>query len=83
MRTSIVESMEKESIASAIIVVKNKASNYAKQATKRFEPVFHLELFYENDLLVDITEHFLVPPHILLSYQDYSRLLGWRTHCCF
>ena len=70
MRTSIVESMEKESIASAIIVVKNKASNYAKQATKRFEPVFHLELFYENDLLVDITEHFLVPPHILLSEEE-------------
>lgn len=76
MRSSIVESMEKESIASAIIVVKNKASNYAKQATKRFEPVFHLELFYENDLLVDITEHFLVPPHILLSEEEKKEVLA-------
>lgn len=77
MRTSIVESMEKESIASAIIVVKNKASNYAKQATKRFEPVFHLELFYENDLLVDITEHFLVLPHILRVRRRRRRC--WRV----
>ena len=29
--------------------------------------MFHLDLFSENELLVDITEHFLVPQHILLE----------------
>ena len=71
----IVENMQKEEIASAVIIVKNKASNYAKIATKRFEPVFHIDLFSENDLLVDITEHFLVPPHILLSEAETKDLL--------
>ena len=71
----IVENMQKEEIASAVIIIKNKASNYAKIATKRFEPVFHIDLFSENDLLVDITEHFLVPPHILLSEAETKDLL--------
>ncbi|KAK8832738.1 hypothetical protein WA577_004132 [Blastocystis sp. JDR] len=71
----LVEHMKEEDIASAVIVVKNKISNYARQACKKFEPVFHLDLFSENELLVDITEHFLVPQHILLSEKEKTALL--------
>ena len=37
--------------------------------------MFHLDLFSENELLVDITEHFLVPQHILLSEKEKAALL--------
>ena len=67
--------MESDNIASAIIVIKNRASNYAKLACKRFEPIFHIDLFSENELLVDITEHFLVPTHILLSPSETAEVL--------
>ena len=37
--------------------------------------MFHLDLFSENELLVDITEHFLVPQHILLSEKEKAALV--------
>ena len=46
-----------------------------KEACHKFEPVFHLDLFAENDLLVDITEHYLVPQHIALNETETKELL--------
>jgi len=37
---------------------------------------FHLELFYEAELLVNITEHMLVPKHELLTEADKLALLA-------
>lgn len=45
------------------------------KACHKFEPIFHLDLFTENDLLVDITEHYLVPQHIALSESETKELL--------
>lgn len=56
-------------------MAKNRIPSSAKQACKKFEPIFHLDLFKESSLLVDITEHFLVPPHIALSEQETKELL--------
>lgn len=55
--------------------MKNRIPSTAKHACKKFEPIFHLDLFKESSLLVDITEHFLVPPHIALSEQETKDLL--------
>lgn len=75
IKRRIIEKLEKENISSAIIVVKNRIPSTAKHACKKFEPIFHLDLFKESNLLVDITEHFLVPPHIALSEKETKDLL--------
>ena len=67
--------MKSEEISSALVVVRNRISNYAKQAARKFEPIFHIDLFAEHELLVDITEHYLVPPHSVLTEKETKDLL--------
>ncbi|KAK8795695.1 hypothetical protein WA158_000351 [Blastocystis sp. Blastoise] len=71
----IVDKMQENSIHTGIIIIKNKISSFARQAIVRFEPLFHLELFMETELLVDITAHFMVPEHIAISEYEKKELL--------
>ena len=38
--------------------------------------VYHIEHFRDEELLVDITEHELVPKHVLLSEEEKAELLA-------
>lgn len=44
------------------------------QALVDFAPTYSLEVFLENELLVNIMDHELVPKHIVLSPQEKDEL---------
>jgi len=63
------------SVARAIIVVQNALSPFAKQAIAEMAPKYKLEQFKETELLVNITEHMLVPTHTKLTKEEKRSLL--------
>lgn len=48
---------------------------YFAQAIAEMAPRLHLEQFNESELLVNITEHQLVPKHIRLTREEKKELL--------
>jgi DNA-directed RNA polymerase I, II, and III subunit RPABC1 len=48
---------------------------FAKQAMAEVASKFKFEYFNETDLLVNITEHELVPKHIKLTPEEKTALL--------
>lgn len=68
--------MQEENISRAIIIVQKDMTPSAKQALKDMAPKYILEQFLESELLVNITEHELVPEHIVLTPEEKSELLG-------
>mmetsp|Transcript_3401 Transcript_3401/g.5297 ORF Transcript_3401/g.5297 Transcript_3401/m.5297 type:complete len:213 (+) Transcript_3401:65-703(+) len=68
--------MKDESVTKAIIVVKINLTPFAKSAVKELAMRgFRVEYFRDSELLVDITEHKLVPEHIVLTNQQKIELL--------
>eukprot|EP00761_Pharyngomonas_kirbyi_P000333 gb/GECH01000333.1/.p1 GENE.gb/GECH01000333.1/~~gb/GECH01000333.1/.p1 ORF type:complete len:218 (+),score=31.31 gb/GECH01000333.1/:1-654(+) len=60
----------------AILVVQQQMTNYAKEAIRELlTKGFVVESFLESELLVNITQHELVPQHIPLSTEDKDNLL--------
>ena len=60
----------------ALLVINGKFSNFAKQTLAEVASDFVIEHFLENELLVDITEHELVPAHVVLSDGEKAALLA-------
>ena len=50
-----------------------------QQTIAQLEHLSRLEVFLESELLVNITEHTLVPRHLILAPEDKTRLLD-RYH---
>lgn len=71
------ERMEQDGINRAIIVLKTGLTPHARQAIESLSQGerFRMEVFYENELLVNITNHVLVPKHEVLSPEDKKALL--------
>ena len=70
------ERMKAQNVFRAIIVVKVNLTPFAKQAIREMSPRgYRVEYFRDAELLVDITEHKLVPKHILLSDAEKKELL--------
>ena len=59
-----------------MLVINGKFSNFAKQTLAEVSSSFAIEHFLENELLVDITEHELVPQHVVLSDEEKAALLA-------
>ena len=69
--------MKQENITRAIIVIKNDLTHFAKQAIRELASIgYKVEYFKDAELLVDITEHKLVPEHIVLTPQEKKELLA-------
>lgn len=68
--------MQEENINRAIIVVQQGMTPSAKQALIDMAPKYILEQFLESELLINITDHELVPTHIILSIEEKNELLG-------
>ncbi|KAJ8604371.1 hypothetical protein CTAYLR_002572 [Chrysophaeum taylorii] len=66
--------MQEAHVTHAILVVKQGITPFAKTALQEMSP-FTMEHFRDNELLVDITEHKLVPTHQPLSPDDKAALL--------
>lgn len=67
--------MRDESVARAIMVIQASLTPHAKQSLVDVMPQFHIETFQEAELLVNITEHTLVPKHQLLTDDEKKTLL--------
>lgn len=59
----------------AIIVVQQGMTPSAKQSLSDMAPKYILEQFLESELLINITEHELVPEHIVLTPDEKEELL--------
>lgn len=74
---TFVDRMKAENVFKAIIVVKTNLTAFAKQAIREVsQRGYRIEYFRDAELLVDITEHKLVPQHIVLSEQQKVELLS-------
>uniref|UniRef100_A0A7S1ESI1 DNA-directed RNA polymerases I, II, and III subunit RPABC1 n=1 Tax=Timspurckia oligopyrenoides TaxID=708627 RepID=A0A7S1ESI1_9RHOD len=69
------ERMQRDGIHHAIIVLLSGMTPSAKEAVHIVSSQHRLELFLQNELLVNITEHVLVPKHELLSPAEKRALL--------
>ena len=49
----------------------------AKQALEDMAPKYNLERFMEQELMINITEHELVPKHAVLTETEKKELLLW------
>jgi len=67
--------MKEESVSNAILVLRVDITPYAKQAVQEMSDAFRIEHFKEAELLVDITEHTLVPEHQVLNQNEKQELL--------
>lgn len=67
--------MRDEGVSNAILVLRVDITPFAKQAVQEISDLCHVEHFKEAELLVDITEHTLVPEHIVLSQNEKAELL--------
>lgn len=67
--------MQEEAVSNAILVLKVDITGYAKQAVQELSDSCRIEHFKEAELLVDITEHTLVPDHQVLSQNEKAELL--------
>ncbi|XP_052099722.1 DNA-directed RNA polymerases I, II, and III subunit RPABC1 [Mytilus californianus] len=68
--------MQEENITRAIIVVQIGMTPSAKQSLTDMAPKYILEQFIESELLINITEHMLVPEHVVLIPEEKSELLS-------
>lgn len=60
----------------AIIVIRSSLTPFAKQSLLEVQQQkFIIETFQETELLVNITDHILVPKHVLLTDEEKKTLL--------
>lgn len=70
------QKMQTENVRRAIIVTRNNLTPFARTLIKEVTlRGYRMEYFRETELLVDITEHKLVPEHIILTQQQKQELL--------
>ena len=69
------ELMKESKVNSGIILLSGKLSQQAKQKLSEINTQLQVEMFSLNELVVNITEHELVPKHILLTPEEKKKLL--------
>lgn len=72
---TMTDRMREESVFNAILVLRVDITPFAKQAVQEMSDSFRIEHFKEAELLVDITEHSLVPEHQVLTQNEKQELL--------
>lgn len=73
------ERMKAQMVGRAIIVVKTGITAHARTALLEMGDNYQVEHFKESELLIDITEHSLVPKHVVLTPAEKKELLEKYT----
>uniref|UniRef100_A0A8C3T4T6 DNA-directed RNA polymerases I, II, and III subunit RPABC1 n=1 Tax=Chelydra serpentina TaxID=8475 RepID=A0A8C3T4T6_CHESE len=66
--------MQEENITRALIVVQQGMTPSAKQSLVDMAPKYILEQFLQQELLINITEHELVPEHVVMTKEELPRI---------
>ena len=67
--------LNESNVYHCIIIVKGVLTPQALKAKDEFTSVMQFEIFHEQELYVDITEHELVPPHSIMTDEQKKELL--------
>ena len=71
------ERMNEDDVKRAVLIVQQSMTAFAKQAIVEIcvSEGMALEQFQEAELLINITEHVLVPQHVVLTKEEKTTLL--------
>eukprot|EP00443_Scrippsiella_acuminata_P003128 CAMPEP_0115225456 /NCGR_PEP_ID=MMETSP0270-20121206/30116_1 /TAXON_ID=71861 /ORGANISM="Scrippsiella trochoidea, Strain CCMP3099" /LENGTH=309 /DNA_ID=CAMNT_0002639831 /DNA_START=82 /DNA_END=1009 /DNA_ORIENTATION=- len=72
----LAEKMDEKGIKEAILVVRQPLTPLARTAVQEAMAKMRIEVFAENELIVNITDHELVPKHVVLSEEEKTQLLN-------
>ena len=73
-----IKRMERDNVHRGIFVLEGGLTHYAAKCIKQINAMghYHLEMFQPNELIVNITQHYLVPKHEVLSTSEKRNLLA-------
>ncbi|CAK8533983.1 unnamed protein product [Lathyrus sativus] len=75
----IIQRMLTENVFRGVLICQNPLSHYGRAAVSEMASKCRLEVFLEDELLVNITMHYLVPPHQVLTDAEKKALLNKYT----
>ncbi|XP_006353289.1 DNA-directed RNA polymerases II and IV subunit 5A-like [Solanum tuberosum] len=73
------ERMKKEDVFQAILIVQQNLTPFARTCISEISIKFHLEVFQEAEMLVNIKNHVLIPKHQTLTPEEKKTLLERYT----